>query len=267
MPPLPAALGKEYAGLVTAVGPGTSVPIGTRVAVFTGHGGLAEYAVAPEARCLAIPDSMPFDVAAGFQIAYGTSHLALTRTARLQADETLLVLGAAGGVGLTAVEIGASLGATVIAVARGSDRLAVAKDAGATHLIDGRDEGLRDAVKALGGADVVYDAVGGDAFRDALRATNPEGRILAIGFASGDVPQIKANHLLVKNVSVHGFYWGGFLEFAPDVLTDSLRTLVEWFEDGRIRPHISHTFPLDQAMEALDLLRSRRATGKIAVTP
>ncbi|MEM9344204.1 MAG: NADPH:quinone oxidoreductase family protein [Pseudomonadota bacterium] len=268
MPPLPAALGKEYAGTVEEVGPDVSLPVGTRVAVYTGHGGLADYAVAPADRCLPIPDAMPFDVAAGFQIAYGTSHLALTRTARLTAGETLLVLGAAGGVGLTAVEIGATLGATVIGVARGEDRLAVAKQAGATHLIDGRAEDtLRDAVKALGGADVVYDAVGGTAFREAMRATNPEGRILAIGFASGDVPQIPANHLLVKNISVHGFYWGGFLNFAPDVLHHSLKELVDWYVAGRIKPHISHSFPLDQAAEALNLLRSRRATGKIVVTP
>jgi len=267
MPPLPAALGKEYAGVVHATGPDVALRVGTRVAVYTGHGGLADYALAPVDRCLPIPDAMPFDVAAGFQIAYGTSHLALTRTARLQPGETLLVLGAAGGVGLTAVEIGAKLGATVIAVARGADRLAVAKTAGATHLIDGRSDDIRTAVKELGGADVVYDTVGGDAFRDALRATKPEGRILAIGFASGDVPQIPANHLLVKNVSVHGFYWGGFLDFAPEALTTSLKELFDWYVEGRIRPHISHTFPLDRAIEALDLLRNRGATGKIVVTP
>lgn len=267
MPPLPAALGKEYAGVVHAVGPDVALTVGTRVAVYTGHGGLADFALAPAERCLPIPDDMPFDVAAGFQIAYGTSHLALTRTARLRSDQTLLVLGAAGGVGLTAVEVGARLGATVIAVARGADRLAVAKGAGATHLIDGRTDDIRSAVKALGGADVVYDAVGGDAFREALRATKPEGRILAIGFASGDVPQIPANHLLVKNVSVHGFYWGGFLDFAPEVLHASLQELFGWYVDGRISPHISHSFPLNRAMEALDLLRNRGATGKIVVTP
>lgn len=265
-PAPPFTLGMELAGVVSALGPGTTGPApGTRVAVFAGHGGLATHGVFPAARCLPLPDSMSFAEGAAFQVAYGTSHLALTHRARLAPGETLLVLGAAGGVGLTAVEIGARLGARVIASARGAERLQIARAAGAHHLIDSDSPDLRGQLKALGGVDVVYDAVGGPAFTEALRATRPEGRLLAIGFASGDVPQIPANLLLVKNLTVTGFYWGGYLTFAPRLLADSLAELMAWHGAGRIRPHISHTLPLDRAAEALTLLRDRRATGKVVV--
>jgi NADPH2:quinone reductase len=203
--------------------------------------------------------------AAGFLIAYGTSHLALSHSARLQPGERLLVLGAAGGVGLTAVEIGARMGAQVIACARGAEKLAVAKAAGAQHLIDSDTTDIREAVKALGGADVVYDAIGGAQHTAAFRATNPGGRILLIGFASGDLPEIKPNHLLVKNVSVHGFYWGGLMKTNPKVVTDSLSALFVMHAAGQIKPHISHVMPFDQVPEALELLRTRRSTGKVVV--
>jgi NADPH2:quinone reductase len=266
MPAAPFTLGMELAGTVEALGPGSEgPPPGTRVAVFSGHGALAEYGVFPAARCLAIPAAMSFEEAAGFLIAYGTSHLALSRRARLRPGETLLVLGAGGGVGLTAVEIGRLMGARVIAAARGAAKLAAAEAAGAHVLLDTEADDLRAAVRAEGGADVVYDAVGGAQFRAALGATKPEGRILLIGFASGDLPEIPANHLLVKNVSVLGFYWGGHLAFAPDALTGSLGTLFGWYEEGRLHPHVSHVLPLDRAAEGLELLRSRAATGKIVV--
>ena len=266
-PPLPFVPGLEVAGIVETCGAGvTGIVPGQRVAVHGGRDGLAEMGCFDAARCLAIPDAMPFEDAAGFQIAYGTSHLALTRRARLRAGETLLVLGAAGGVGLTAVEIGAAMGARVIAVARGQAKLAVAQAAGAAHLIDAGAD-IRAEVKALGGADVVFDAVGGDLFRQALRATNREGRILTIGFASGDVPQIAANYLLVKNIDVMGFYWGGYLGFAPEALTGSLAELIGMYDAGQLHPHVSHVLPLDKAGDALELLRSRAATGKVVVTP
>jgi NADPH2:quinone reductase len=184
--------------------------------------------------------------AAGFLIAYGTSHLALTRRARLRPGERLLVLGAAGGVGLTAVELGAAMGAEVIAVARGADKLEAAKAAGAHHLLDARSVDIRAEVKALGGADVVYDAVGGDMFKDAMRATNPEGRILVIGFASGEMPQIAPNHLLVKNIDVIGFYWGGYMRFGADHLPTAW-ALMEMYAEGRITPHIGATRPFRPA--------------------
>jgi NADPH2:quinone reductase len=265
-PPLPITLGMEVAGTVDALGRDTVGPApGTRVALFSGLGGLAEYGCFPADRCVALPDAMSATVAAGFQIAYGTSHLALAHTARLRPGETLLVLGAAGGVGLTAVEIGKLMGATVIASARGADKLEQARAAGADHLIDSDAGDLRDRVKALGGADVVYDPVGGAAFGEALRACNPEARILVIGFASGDIPEVKPNHLLVKNISVQGFYWGGFLQFNPTALTDSLATLFDWYAEGRIKPHISHVLPLDRAAEGMDLLRTRKSTGKVVI--
>ena len=267
-PTPPFTPGMEISGEVLALGDRvTGFSVGDRVIGFPGHGGLAEVARVPAARCVALPEGMDHVTGAAFQVAYGTSHLALTGPAGLRAGETLLVLGAAGGVGLTAVEIGAQLGARVIAVARGPEKLAVAKAAGAAHLIDSTAADVRAEVKALGGADVVYDPVGGADFTAALRATRPGGRILVIGFASGEVPQIPANLLLVKNVSVIGFYWGGHLTFAPERLTTSLAELMAWHADGRLKPHISHVLPLDRALEGLELLRTRASTGKVVVTP
>ena len=267
-PPPPFTLGMEVCGTVIAQGEGVTAPaIGTRVAVFGGQGGLAEKGVFPAALCRAVPDTMDDATAAGFMVAYGTSHLALSRRANLQKGETLLVLGAAGGVGLTAVEIGKAMGATVIAVARGAAKLEVARAAGADHLIDSETDDIKAAVKALGGADVVYDPVGGEAFTAAMGACNREARVIVIGFASGDVPKIPANILLVKNITVIGFYWGGYLKFNAAALTDSLATLMDWHATGRLKPHISHVLPLDRAAEALDLMRSRKSTGKVVVTP
>jgi len=266
-PEPPFTLGMEVAGMVEALGPDTRGPApGTRVAVFAGQGGLAEYGCFPAARAVPLPDSMTFADAAAFQVAYGTSHVALDHKAHLQPGETLLVLGAAGGVGLTAVEIGKQMGARVIACARGADKLAVAKRAGADHLIDAATQDIRETCRALGGVDVVYDPVGGDHFKAAFRACNPEARILTIGFASGEVPQIPANHLLVKNISVIGLYWGGYLKFRPEVVTNSLATLFDWYAQGLLRPHVSHLLPLEQTAEALDLLRTRKSTGKVVIT-
>ena len=266
-PEPPVTLGMELSGTVEALGPGVSAPaIGTRVAVYSNGGGLAEHGCFAAERCLPIPDAMPFDAAAAFQIAYGTSHVALAHRARLQPGETLLVLGAAGGVGLTAVEIGRKMGARVIACARGADKLKIAGAAGADHLIDSETADLKAEVRALGGADVVYDPVGGAQFDAALRATKPEGRMIVVGFAGGTVQQIPANHLLVKNVTVIGLYWGGYLSFRPKVLTGSLATLMGWYAEGALHPHISHRLPLERAGEALGLLRSRKSTGKVVVT-
>ena len=267
-PKPPFTLGMEVCGTVVAQGPDVNEPaIGTRVAVFGGQGGMADQGVFPAALCRPVPDDMPAEIAAGFMVAYGTSHLALVRRAQLQAGETLVVLGAAGGVGLTAVEIGKVLGATVIAVARGADKLAVAKAAGADHLIDSETADIKAEIKALGGADVVYDPVGGDGFKSALGACNREARVIIIGFASGDIPQIPANILLVKNITVIGFYWGGYLRFNAVALTDRLAELMLWYADGRLRPHVSHVIPLDDAGEALTLMRTRKSTGKVVVTP
>jgi NADPH2:quinone reductase len=230
-----------------------------------GRGGLAELAAVPADLCVPLPDGMAAVDAAAFSIAYGTSHLALVRRARLEAGETLLVLGAAGGVGLTAVELGALMGARVIAAARGAEKLEVARAAGAQHLVDA-DGDLTEAVKALGGADVVYDPVGGPLYRAALSACRPEARYLVIGFAGG-VPEVRPGHLLVKNVSLIGHYWGGYLSFRPEVVRESLTTLLGWYAEGRLRPHVSHVLPLDRAGEGLELIRTRASTGKVVVTP
>ncbi|WP_323786149.1 NADPH:quinone oxidoreductase family protein [Thalassovita sp.] len=267
-PEAPFILGLEMAGVVEELGPDTDGPApGSRVAIYSGQGGLAERGYFPVHRLVEIPDGMSFEDAAAFQIAYGTSHVALDHRAQMRPGETLLVLGAAGGVGLTAVEIGKLMGATVIACARGVEKLQAAKAAGADHLIDARTEDIRETVKALGGADVVYDPVGGEQWQAAFRACKPEARLIPIGFASGEVPQIPANHLLVKNLTVLGLYWGGYLKFRPDVLTDSMKTLLSWYDQGRLKPHVSHVLPLDRAAEGLELLRKRQSTGKVVITP
>ncbi|WP_109313180.1 NADPH:quinone oxidoreductase family protein [Ruegeria sp. AU67] len=266
-PEAPFTLGMEVAGVVDKLGGGvTRLNVGDRVAVYSGQGGLAEYGVFDASRAIPLPGAISFENAAAIQIAYGTSHIALDHRAHLRPGETLLVTGAAGGVGLTAVEIGKLMGATVIAHARGQEKLDVARAAGADHLIDASED-LRARVKELGGADVVYDAVGGDVFKAAFRATNPEGRLLPIGFAGGDVPQIPANHLLVKNLTVIGFYIGGYLRFRPQVVQDSFDTLFGWLAEGRIKPHISHVLPLAEADKGMQLLRDRVATGKVVITP
>jgi NADPH2:quinone reductase len=264
--PVPFTLGLECSGVVDALGPGAAGPaVGTRVLALT-PGAMAEAVCVSADHLLPIPAAMTFAQGAGFPVAYGTSHLALDHRAQLQAGETLLVTGASGGVGLTAVELGVRMGARVIALARGADKLAVARAAGAHDLLDSDTADLRDALRSLGGCDVVYDTVGGALFDPALRSLRPEGRYLAIGFASGTVPQVPANLLLVKNLSVIGLYWGGYLTFRPQVLTRSLTTLLDWFANGSLHPQISHILPFHALSQGLDLLRSRTATGKVVLT-
>lgn len=266
-PPLPFTLGMEVAGVVEALGAGvTGFATGDRVGVFGRDGGLAEAGVFPAERCVKLPDCMGFDTAAAFMVGYGTAHVALRHRARLQPGETLFVTGAAGGAGLTAVELGAALGARVIASARGAEKLARAKASGAAEVIESEAPDLRGALRALGGVDVVYDTVGGPAFDEAMRATRPEGRLIPVGFAGGAVPQIPANLLLVKNLTVLGVYWGGYMTFRPEVIRESFTELFALFEAGRITPHISHHLPLERVEEALELVRSRKSTGKVVVT-
>ena len=269
MPPFPLTPGMEVSGEVLEIGPGVEgLFVGDSVVAFSGQGGLAQEIVLDAARCIPRPASMDDATGAAFLVAYGTSHLALTRAARLERGEHLVVLGAGGGVGLTAVEIGAALGAKVTAVARGAPKLEAAREKGASHLIDSvKVDDLRAAILENGQANVVYDAVGGTQGEQAMRCLAPEGRHLLIGFASGDLPVLKPNHMLVKNISAIGVYWGGYLKFNPKALTDSLAELMDWHAEGRIAPHISHVLPLDRAVEALDLLRTRKSTGKIVVTP
>lgn len=267
-PPYPFVPGMEICGEITALGANISgFAAGERIVGFCGAGGLAQTANVDADRCIRLPAHMTPETAAGFQIAYGTSHLALTRRARLAAGETLLVLGAAGGVGLTAVEIGKALGARVIAVARGADKLKTAQTAGADVLIDAETPGLLGELRAHGPVHVVYDAVGGDIGAAGLRALAPEGRFLVIGFASGTVPEPKLNHVMVKNIDIIGFYWGAYLRFDPAPLRVSMEALLDLHADGKISPHISNILPLSQVEKALDLLRTRASTGKVVITP
>jgi NADPH:quinone reductase len=270
-PAFPFIPGAEAAGIIAEVGSGvTALKPGDRVMALTGLGAFAEEVVVDAARVLPIPASMDFPVAAGFPVAYGTSHGALDWRARLQPGEWLLVTGAAGGVGLTAVEIGKAMGASVIACAGGPEKLAIAQQHGAEYLIDYSKEDIRERVKAITGGrgvNVVYDPVGGDAFDAALRSIAWGGRIIIIGFAAGRVPQIPANIVLVKNIDVIGFYWGSYQAHKPELLRGSFLQLFRWFEEGKLNPHISHKLPLAQAGNALALLQSRKSTGKVVLVP
>ena len=273
--PFPFSPGLEGAGVVEAIGsevPGPEaggVSIGQRVLCLTDHGAFADTAITKASDVHPIPDSMDFATAAGFPITYGTAHGALTWQANMQPGETLLVHGAAGGVGLAAVEVGKALGATVIATAGGADKLAVAQKHGADHLIDYRNEDIRARVKELTGgrgADVVFDPVGGDVFDATLRCTAWSGRIVIIGFAGGRVPQIPANHLLVKNIAVLGFYWGSYRKHAPDLVRAEFAELLQWFEAGKLSPLVSHQYDLSETAAAMELLTTRKSTGKVVLT-
>ncbi len=265
-PPHPFSPGMEAAGVVTEVAPGVEgVRPGDRVLAFLDAGGFAEEAVAREQDVAVIPDAMGWETAAGFPVVYATSHLALRHRARLEAGEVLLVHGASGGVGLTAVEVGKALGATVIATASSPEKLAVASDHGADHLVLSSDDVREQVMTLTGGADVVYDPVGGDLFTASLRCVRPGGRILVIGFASGTVPQIPANHLLVKDVAALGLSLPQLRQHRPDVVRTALVELLDWAADGRLRPHVSAVVPFEETVEALRLLQERRSTGKVVV--
>jgi NADPH2:quinone reductase len=269
-PTLPFVPGLEVAGRIDAVGNGASeLKAGQRVLAPVDRGGFAEAAIARAEDVVPLPDSIDDVTAAGFAIAYGTAHGALQWRAGLQAGETLLVHGAAGGVGLTAVEVGAAMGANVVATARGADKLAVAARHGAGQTLDSECQDLVGQLKALlgrTGADVVFDPVGGPVFEASLRVIAWEGRIVIVGFASGKVPQIPANILLVKNAAALGFYWGSYRRHDPARLRASLELLLRWHAEGKLRPHVSHVLPLERTAEAIGLLISRTSTGKVVVT-
>lgn len=269
-PPLPFTPGLELAGTVRACGSAVRrVKPGDRVMAIPGRSAFAEQAAVQETDVFAIPAEMDFVTAAGFAIAYGTSHGALRWRADLRPGEVLLVNGAAGGVGLTAVEIGKAMGATVIATAGEDEKLKIAAAHGADHLINYRTENIRDRVQEIcsgRGVDVVYDPVGGPAFDASLRSANWGARLLLVGFASGQVPQVPANILLVKNVSAMGFYWGSYRWHRPDMLEAEFRELFQWWRDGKLKPHVSHRMKLAEAVAALKLLQDRRSTGKVVLT-
>lgn len=269
-PVLPFTPGVEAAGEVVETGAEVrGIRIGQRVlAYFHMAGAFGEEAVADADAVVPIPDRMDFATAAAFPIAYGTAHYALVHRAGLRPGETLLVLGAAGGVGLAAVETGRELGAHVIAAAGTPEKLAVAREHGAGDLIDYRRENIRDRVRELTGgrgADVVFDPVGGDAFDQAFRAVNFGARLLVVGFAGGRAQSVPANYVLVKGVSVVGVVWGSQWEHDPALVTHGLGEMLGWWEAGRLNPLVARTWPLAQAGTALDALLSRRYAGKIVL--
>lgn len=270
-PTPPFAPGAEVAGDVAAVGSGVKdVKVGDRVIGMCGWNGFAEEVILGAERCLPMPPKMPYDVAAGFPMTYGTSHHALVQRARLKPGETLLVLGATGGVGTAAVEIGKVLGAKIIAAGGSDEKLAVVKELyGVDHVVNYRTGSLKDQVKAItggAGADVIYDAVGGDLFEQSLRCINWDGRLLVVGFASGTIPQAKANLVLLKGCSIVGVFWGAFTAREPETNRRNFAELFRWYEEGKLRPHISHRFPLARAADALNALVRREIIGKAVIT-
>jgi NADPH2:quinone reductase len=269
-PPFPFVPGGEVGGDVLEIGHGVHhVKVGDRVAALCGTGGFAEEVACDAMTVVPIPDSMDYVTASGFVIAYGTSHVGLAHRAKLQAGETLLVHGAAGGVGLTAVELGKLMGASVIATASSAEKLALTRVYGADHTINYQDEDFRARVKEITrgkGADVIYDPVGGDVFDQSLRCIAWEGRLLVVGFASGRIPQAPANLLLVKNCSVVGLYWGAYAKRNPQVLLGSLQQLMTWFDEGKLKPHVSQTFALEDVGAAMETLLTRKAMGKVVLT-
>ncbi|MBL4801716.1 MAG: NADPH:quinone oxidoreductase family protein [Emcibacter sp.] len=269
-PPFPFSPGLEVAGIISQIGPKVSDwKIGDRVQAITNWGGFAEKVSVPTGALCHLPENMSYVDASAFVVAYGTSHVALDYRARLKKGDWLVVNGAGGGVGLTAVEIGKILGARVIATAGSDEKLAIAREKGAEFTINYKNENIRDKIKEYTegrGANVVYDPVGGDVFRQSFRAMAPEGRMLVIGFASGDIPQVPANHLLVKNIELIGFYWGAYNDFKPKIIQDSTRQLFKWYEQGTITPHISGTFPLEKTGDAIRALTNRTSSGKVVVT-
>jgi NADPH2:quinone reductase len=268
-PAMPFTPGTDVAGVVTAVGEGVeSMRVGERVFAFVGVGGFAEEVVAEADAVVPIPEGVDFVSAAAFIMTYGTAYYALKDRARLQPGETLLVLGAAGGVGLAAVELGRVLGARVIAAASTDEKLAVAKQCGAEAGINYTTEDLKERAKALSGGegvDVVCDPVGGPYAEPALRGMAWDGRYLVIGFTAGEIPRIPLNLPLLKGCAIVGVFWGSFIAREPAAYHENLQRLVAWLAAGTIKPHIAATYPLRDAARALRDIAQRRAMGKVVL--
>lgn len=268
-PPFPFSPGGEAAGVITAVGEKVShLKVGDRVMALTGWGSFAEEVAVPGYNVIPVPASMDFASAAAFGMTYGTSMHALKQRANLQPGETLLVLGASGGVGLAAVEIGKAMGARVIAAASSAEKLEVAKAAGADELINYSESSLKDEVKRLTGgqgADVIYDPVGGDLFDAAIRSIAWNGRLLVVGFASGRIPELPVNLALLKGAAVVGVFWGAFAQRQPQDNAANFQQLFAWHAAGKLKPLVSQTFPLERAAEAINTLGQRKAVGKVVV--
>jgi NADPH2:quinone reductase len=268
-PPLPFAPGAEASGVVKAVGAGVvGWKPGDAVIAQTTFGAFAQEVLVEPERLLPIPAGMDFPTAAGFVLTYGTSYHALVDRGDVKPGETLLVLGASGGVGLAAVEIGKALGARVIACASSEEKLAVCRQHGADETINYATDDLRARVKAItggAGVDVIYDPVGGPYTELALRDMAPGGRLLVVGFAAGDIPKVPLNLALLKSCSIVGVWWGAFVKRDPAGHRSNQEALARLFAEGKVKPHISATYPLAQAATALNDLLARKVTGKVVL--
>ncbi|XP_078445309.1 groES-like zinc-binding alcohol dehydrogenase family protein [Wolffia australiana] len=268
--PLPFIPGSDFSGVVESVGIGVrKFKIGDRVCASADFGAYAEMVVMDEKQLFRVPDGCDMVAAGGLPVAFGTSHVALVHRAQLKPGQVLLVLGAAGGVGISAVQIGKVCGAIVIAAARGIEKVNVLKSLGADHVVNLSEEGLSESVKeylksrGLKGVDVLYDPVGGKLMKESMKLLNWGAKILVIGFASGDIPVIPANIALVKNWTIHGLYWGSYWKHCPSVLKDSLNELLSWLQKGLISVNVSHRYSLSQANLAFNAIKERMAIGKV----
>jgi NADPH2:quinone reductase len=268
--PLPFVPGIEAAGTIVAAGARSRYRVGQRVIANNLWGAFGEKMAAPDASLFAIPDAMSDDEAASLLVTYQTSYFALVHRAALRAGETLLVHGGAGGVGIAAIQIGKALGATVIATAGADDKLEVCRQAGADHVINYKDEDFAGVVGKLTGgkgANVIYDPVGGDVFDKSLKCIAWEGRILVIGFASGRIPEVPANKILLKNISIIGLHWGAYAHHAPEAFHQAHDVLCRMYAEGTIKPVVWKVFPLAQLPDALSAIESRASYGKVVVRP
>ena len=268
-PPLPFSPGGEAAGVVAVAGENASgFKVGDRVMALTGWGSFAEQVAVPAYNAMPIPEGMDFVTASAFGMTYGTSMHALTQRGQLKPGETLLVLGASGGVGLAAVEIGKAMGAKVIAAASSAEKLETARAAGADELIDYSQASLKDEIKRLTGGkgvDVIYDPVGGDLFDQAVRGLAWNGRLLVVGFASGRIPELPANLVLLKGAAVLGVFWGSFAQRQPADNAENFKQLFAWFAEGKLKPLVSKTYALAEAGQAIEQLAMRKALGKLVI--
>lgn len=268
-PPMPFTPGSEVAGIISAVGDGVSnVRVGDRVMAMNGLGGMAEKVLCPANAVRVLPAKMSMKVGAGFNMIYGTSYYALKQRAALKPGETLLVLGASGGVGLAAVELGKAMGAKVIAAASTDAKLEIAKNAGADELVNYGDGDLKSKVKALTnqkGADVIYDPVGGDLFHQASRCIAWDGRILVIGFASGEIPSYRINLALLKSASLVGVFWGAWRSQFPDANEQNFVEMFDMYNAGKLNPLVTQAFPLERYADALNTFINRTAVGKVVL--
>jgi NADPH2:quinone reductase len=269
-PPLPFVPGSEYAGVIEAVGEGVKgLKVGDAVAAFGGTGGFATHACVAAALVMPLPEGFAFDDAAAFILTYGTTHHALLDRGALKAGETLLVLGAAGGVGTAAIQIGKVAGARVIAAASSDEKLALCREIGADATINYANGNLRDELKALTGGkgpDVVYDPVGGDLAEPVFRSIAWRGRYLVVGFAQGGIPALPLNLALLKGASIVGVFWGDFARREPKANAAGLAELVRWYAEGKVKPVIDRRLPMDQLMQAYELMGSRKVRGKLVMT-